>query len=97
MFERYRALTENHQPESESLSAQRDRANASAQEAWQRVAELEAALKRVVDWLDRLAVQSETQAKDTRFATLSEACAADAKNYRATAKPLRALLAKGGK
>jgi len=37
----------------ESVSAQRDRANASAQEAWQRVAELEAVLAELVQHADR--------------------------------------------
>jgi len=49
---------------------------------------------RIVEWLERLAAGTETLAKDTRFITLAEANAADAKNYRASAKGLRAAIAK---
>lgn len=55
-------------------------------------ARLRSALQRVISWLDRLADQSERQAKTYRFASLAEACAADAKNYRATADTLRQAL-----
>ncbi len=56
--------------------------------------ELVEAATRIVKWLDRLAAAAEERAKDTRFITLSEANAADAKNYRATAADLRAALKK---
>lgn len=49
---------------------------------------------RVVEWLERLAVQAEARSTDTRFLTLAEANAADAKNYRASAKGLIAAIAK---
>jgi hypothetical protein len=46
-------------------------------------------IMRVIKWVEMLAEASETRAKDTRFITLSEANAADARNYRATASDLR--------
>lgn len=55
-------------------------------------ARLRGALQKVILWLERLAASSEQQAKDTRFVTLAEANAADAKNYRATADNLRQAL-----
>jgi hypothetical protein len=58
--------------------------------------DLVAKLDQVASWLERLAADSEQQAKDTRFSSLAEACAADAKNYRATAKDIRAALRKAG-
>ena len=48
----------------------------------------------VVEWLDRLAARADENAKDTRFQSLADANAADAKNYRASAKGLRAAIAK---
>jgi hypothetical protein len=48
--------------------------------------------KKVVAWLKALAGFAESRAKDKRFLSLSEANAADAKNYRATAKHLEASL-----
>jgi hypothetical protein len=54
---------------------------------------LRSIIQRVITWLDGLAAQSDEQAKDTRFQTQSDACAADAKNYRATADSLRRTLA----
>jgi hypothetical protein len=49
---------------------------------------------RVVEWIERLAATAEERAKDTRFLSLSEANAFDAKNYRASIKGLRAAIAK---
>lgn len=49
---------------------------------------------RVVEWLERLAVRADGGAKDTRFKALAEASAADAKNYRASVKGLKAAIAK---
>lgn len=51
-------------------------------------------LKKVHQWLLRLESQSLQQAKDGRFQSLSEACAADAKNYRKTADDIEAVIAK---
>jgi hypothetical protein len=51
-------------------------------------------LQKVVAWLDRLATRAEKDAKDTRFVSLSEANAADAKNYRATIADISAAIAK---
>jgi len=45
--------------------------------------------QRLVDWLDKLTVEAEREAKDNRFITLKEAHAADAKNFRATAIAMR--------
>ena len=56
--------------------------------------EMLAALQRVTKWLIRCAEADEERAKDTRFITLSEACTADAKNYRATAKDLQGAIDK---
>lgn len=56
--------------------------------------EMLAALQRVTKWLIRCAEADEERAKDTRFSTLSEACTADAKNYRATAKDLQGAIDK---
>lgn len=53
---------------------------------------LRAKLGKVANWLDRLATAAERAAKDTRFASLSEAQAADAKNYRATIKDIMTVL-----
>lgn len=50
-------------------------------------------ITRVVKWVEMLADASEIRAKDTRFITLSEANAADARNYRATANDLKRELA----
>lgn len=50
--------------------------------------------KKIVCWLDKLAARSEEAAKDRRFITLSEANQADAKNYRATADDIRAVISK---
>jgi hypothetical protein len=50
--------------------------------------------EKIVDWLDRLAAKAEMEAKDTRFASLSAACAADAQNYRKTAADIRIVIAK---
>lgn len=50
--------------------------------------------KKIVCWLDKLAARSEEAAKDRRFITLSEAHQADAKNYRATADDIRAVISK---
>ncbi len=51
LFERYRALTET--PGVQSLSQQRDEANARCAEAWQRCRELEACIRKLVPpgWL----------------------------------------------
>lgn len=56
--------------------------------------EMYAELRRVAGWLDRLAAQAETQAKDLRFTSLAEACAADAKNYRKTRDIIMSLINK---
>jgi hypothetical protein len=48
-----------------------------------------AKLEKVCAWLGRLAANAETAAKDTRFASLAEANAKDAKNYRLTITDLR--------
>lgn len=53
----------------------------------------DAALRKVILWLERLAERSEREAKDRRFVSLANAHAADAKNYRATAADLRRALA----
>jgi hypothetical protein len=49
---------------------------------------------RVVEWIERLAATAENRAKDTRFPTLAEANAFDAKNYRASIHGLKAAIAK---
>ena len=53
---------------------------------------LATALREVIRWLDMIAEKSEQQARYTTFETLRDAWIADAKNYRATAKDLRATL-----
>lgn len=53
-------------------------------------------LQKLVEWLDRLADKSEESAKDKRFLSLAQAHAADANNYRATAKSAKELLQKAG-
>ena len=51
--------------------------------------------EKVVAWLDRLASHAEANAaKNDRFPSLKEAEIADAKNYRASAKDIRAVIAK---
>ena len=70
------------------LMAQAREANALREENER----LAGALTKQADYMDRLAEQAETAAKDTRFITLSEAQKADAKNWRATAKAARAAL-----
>ena len=44
--------------------------------------------RKVTDWLERIATQSDKQAADKRFPSLAAASAADAKNYRAIAKSI---------
>lgn len=58
--------------------------------------ELLAKCEKVVSWLDRMSESSEREAaKHTeQFPSLSEAFAAEAKNYRATAKDIRSVIAK---
>lgn len=57
---------------------------------------LKAELLKVAGWLDRLAEQSETQARanEGRFSSLADANKADAKNYRATRDHIMAAIAK---
>lgn len=50
------------------------------------------AMEKITRWLDRLAASAENQAKDTRFQSLAEANAADAKNYRNTIKAITPAL-----
>jgi vacuolar-type H+-ATPase subunit E/Vma4 len=50
--------------------------------------------EKIVRWLDKLAARSEESTKDRRFVSPSEAHQADAKNYRATADDIRAVIAK---
>lgn len=57
------------------------------------VAELIAKAEKVAGWLDAQATAAQGCAQDTRFPSLAEANAADARNYRAIAKDLRAALA----
>lgn len=57
-------------------------------------AELVAKCEKVITWLDRLAATAEQAAKDDRFPSLQEARLADAKNYRAVANDIRAVVAK---
>lgn len=58
------------------------------------IARLRTALSKVITWVDGLAAQSSAQEKQNRgrFDSLADACAADAKNYRATARNLRSVL-----
>lgn len=49
---------------------------------------------KVVEWLDRLANRADELAKDRRFPCLADANAADAKNYRASARGLKEAIAK---
>lgn len=49
---------------------------------------------KVVAWLDRLVEHAESRAKDNRFPSLAEANAKDADNFRASARGLRAAIAK---
>lgn len=51
-------------------------------------------LVKVCKWLDGLAADAENQARTSNFITLTEACEHDAKNYRATANDIRAVLSK---
>ena len=53
-----------------------------------------AELSKISAWLDRLATHDEAQAKDTRFETMRDAYTADAKNYRAIIKSIKAAIAK---
>lgn len=53
-----------------------------------------AELIKIAGWLERQATRDEAEAnKPNQFVTMREACLADAKNYRATAKHVRAALA----
>lgn len=45
-------------------------------------------------WLDRLAERCDKQAQDHRFESLVDANVADAKNYRAVVRELKAAVAK---
>lgn len=56
---------------------------------------IEAELRKVADWVERLLAYSESRAKDRQFPSLSEAHEADARNYRATLKSIRAALSTG--
>src|SRR5690606_19057690 len=49
---------------------------------------------KTAEWFERAAEASEDRAKDTRFPWLSAADAADAKNFRASAERIRAVIAK---
>jgi hypothetical protein len=49
---------------------------------------------RVVEWLDRIADAADERARTCGYPSLAEANAADAKNYRASAKGLRAAISK---
>jgi hypothetical protein len=56
--------------------------------------EVRAKFDKIASWLESLEKKSLEMAKSTRFITLREACTAYAKNYQATAKDIRALIAK---
>lgn len=58
------------------------------------ISRMRAALEKTIAWLGKLAEQSEQQERQNRgrFNSLADACAADAKNYRATANGLRKAL-----
>lgn len=58
-----------------------------------RMEELLAEGKKLVAWLEGLADMSDKAGAITRFASLAEANKADAKNYRATAKEMKRLVA----
>ena len=58
------------------------------------IVELVEQAKKVSAWLDKIALNAEIQAKRTRFITLREALEFDVKNYRATNKGLKTILAK---
>ena len=58
------------------------------------VPDLVAKLEKVAVWLDRLTAHNKQLAAKTDYITLKEACEADAKNFGATAKDIRAALAK---
>jgi hypothetical protein len=49
--------------------------------------------EKVAGWLERNATAAENRAKDTRFPSLAEANAFDARNYRSTAEDIRKALA----
>lgn len=51
-----------------------------------------AALTKIATWFEDQAARCEKQAQDTRFITIAEASAADAKNYRAMARDARNAL-----
>ena len=50
--------------------------------------------EKIIAWLDRLAATAEHAARDDRFLSLQAARIADAKNFRATADDIRAVIAK---
>ena len=50
--------------------------------------------KKLVEWLDRMTARAEKEAKENTFITLREAHAADAKNFRASVKGMRAAVLK---
>lgn len=54
----------------------------------ERLARRDAALARMIRWLDSEATRAEASASTTRFETMKEAWTADAKNYRAMARDL---------
>ena len=58
------------------------------------VPDMRAKLEKVAAWLDRLTAHNKQRAAKTDYITLKEACEADAKNFGATAKDIRATLAK---
>ena len=59
-------------------------------------ADLVAALKKILDWFHSQAAIADEAAKDSRFPSLAEAYAADARNYRAMVGDIKAALAKAG-
>lgn len=58
------------------------------------IPELVAKLKKVVTWLEGCAKRSKRQAETCNWKSLEEANKADEKNYRATIKDIRQLIAK---
>lgn len=56
--------------------------------------EMLAELKKIVGWLDRLKAAAVARSYDTRFKTLADANAADARNYHKTIEHIAVVIAK---
>lgn len=87
-------MTATEFPRYDDLERERDALLRENDQLRETIGELTAKCKKISAWLHRVAADDEVRAKDKRFISLAEACAADAKNYRATAADIDAAIAK---